>query len=78
MLAKSGAVVEARHQASAALLHGADNYLVLHNVACIYAELSQTEQERPSEFENLALAMLQREVSRWREVNSGPDALELI
>lgn len=78
VFAIGGDVVQARQQAAAALLHGAGNYLVLHNVACIYGELSRTVIECREEYENLALAALEREVSLSREAQGGPDALELI
>ena len=39
---KKGA--EARREANLALLHGGGDYLILHNVACIYGELSAADR----------------------------------
>ncbi len=76
-LARLGRDVEARREASAALLSGADNHIVLHNVACIYGRLSETEPERRLEHENLALAALNRAVSISSRNSIGPDADEV-
>src|SRR5262249_14160455 len=45
---------EARRQAALALLHGAGDYLVLHNIACVYARLAQTDVARAAEYEDQA------------------------
>ncbi len=77
VLSELGRDDEARKEASVAWLSGADNHLVLHNVACIYARLSQSEPEKKVEHENLALAALGRAVSLSRQNSIGPDADEL-
>jgi tetratricopeptide (TPR) repeat protein/tRNA A-37 threonylcarbamoyl transferase component Bud32 len=56
-LARLGHEEDARREASAAALAGAHNYLVLHNVACIYGWLSKATGPSAEE-ENLALAAL--------------------
>jgi tetratricopeptide (TPR) repeat protein len=70
----------ARHEASAALLAADDNHLVLHNVACIYSRLSETDAGRKIEHENLALAALERacDISRNHAVAGDGDELTLI
>jgi tetratricopeptide (TPR) repeat protein len=63
VLAELGKEDDSRREASIALLNAAENHLILHNVACIYARLSAAESERRIEYENLAIASLQRAVS---------------
>jgi serine/threonine protein kinase/Flp pilus assembly protein TadD len=75
-LAQLGQNEEARREASAALLTGADNQLALHNIACIYGRLSAAEPNRKTEHENLALAALDRAVSISRQNPIGLDADE--
>jgi hypothetical protein len=69
---------DAQAQALVATLSGADNYLILHYVACIYGRLSQSAKAQRIEHENMALAALKRAVALWREHPSGPDEIELI
>jgi tetratricopeptide (TPR) repeat protein len=69
---------EARRWTATAMLHGEKNYLVLHNIACIYAVLSQNEKSAKSECEDLALTCLKRSVELWRQSHGGPNELELI
>ena len=52
-----------RSEASAALLRGCDNYLVMHNVACIYGLISQSAKEDKLKHENLVLGALKRAVA---------------
>jgi tetratricopeptide (TPR) repeat protein/tRNA A-37 threonylcarbamoyl transferase component Bud32 len=65
--ARMGRVEAARREADVALLGGSGDYMVLHNVACIHAILSDAapEASSASEYQNLALAILQREVALW-------------
>jgi serine/threonine protein kinase/Tfp pilus assembly protein PilF len=69
---------DARRQACQALLHGSGDYLVLHNVACAYARLSQTDSDRAAEYEDLALDQLRRAVELWKRAGKGPDEVRLI
>lgn len=75
-LAELGRLDDARQEASAALLFGAQNQLVLHNVACIHGRLSETESERRIEHENLALEALTRASLLSRQNPIGPEADE--
>ncbi len=68
---------EARRQAHRAILHGAGDYLVLHNVACIYGRLAQ-DGKQAAEYENLAIDQLRRAVELWKRDRSGPNELQLI
>ena len=72
------APAEARRQAGLALLHGAGDYLVLHNIACVYARLAQTDAARAAEYEDQTLDHLRRAVELWRRGGSGPDEVQLI
>ena len=78
LLASRGERTEAERAAARAILYGGNNYLVLHNVACIYGELSRTESERTVECENMALAALERAVARYRQDPRGPDEIALL
>jgi tetratricopeptide (TPR) repeat protein len=69
---------EARRAAGRALLHGAGDYVVLHNVACVYAKLAQADKMQARECEDIALDLLRREVELWRKGGKGPSALQLI
>jgi Flp pilus assembly protein TadD len=72
------APAEARVAAGRALLHGAGDYLVLHNVACVYAKLAQTDGDHAAEYEDLAIENLRRAVELWRRGGTGPDEIKLI
>lgn len=69
---------DARVAAGRALLQGGGDYLVLHNIACVYAKLAQTDSEHAREYEGLGLDHLHRAVELWRKSPSGPNELELI
>ena len=53
----------ARREAAIALLSDADNYLTMHNIACIYAQLSVAEPGQKVECEDLAIKALGRAVT---------------
>jgi tetratricopeptide (TPR) repeat protein len=69
---------EAQWAAAQALLHGPSDYLVLHNVACIYALLSQADTSRAAGHQDMALRLLGQAVELWRQGGAGPDEVELI
>jgi Flp pilus assembly protein TadD len=69
---------EAQRSAARALLHGAGDYLVLHNVACIYAVLAQTDNGRAAGHQDMAIALLRRAVELSRRGGAGPEEAELI
>jgi Flp pilus assembly protein TadD len=49
-----------------ALRRGADDYLILHNLACVFAELSRSESAEARLWQDLALALLSRAVELWK------------
>lgn len=74
--AKKRLAAEAEHDAVRALLAakagpnldvtGAGDYFVLHNVACIYAELSSEESDRKEAYQDLAMKLIRRALELWR------------
>ena len=73
-----GAPADAQREASLTLVHGADDYLAVHNVACIYAELSRADSGRATEHLDVAMRLLRRAVELWGGGTAGPDEIELI
>ena len=69
---------EAQRAADLALLHGADNYLILHNVACIHAALSQTGERQAAAHQDVAMALLRRAVKLWKQAGTGPNEIDQI
>ena len=69
---------EAQREADLALLYGSGDYLVLHNVACIYASLSEGNGRDAPGRRQTALAVLRRAVDQWRRGGTGPSEVELI
>ena len=69
---------DAQREADLALLHGSDDYLVLHNVACIYAALSETDDARATAYQDVSIALMRRALKLWRKSATGPNELDLI
>ncbi|MFO0910366.1 MAG: hypothetical protein U0794_18810 [Isosphaeraceae bacterium] len=69
---------DAQREAELALLHGSESYLVLHNVACIYAALSQVVENQGSAYQDVAMALLRRSVKLWKQSGAGPNELDLM
>lgn len=69
---------EAQREAVLGLLHGSGDYLALHNLACIYAELSQTDNGQAKQHQDVTFALLRRAVALWRRGGTGPDELRAI
>ena len=61
-----------------ALLNGPGDYLVLHNLACIYAELSRTDRGQAEQHQDAAMALIGRAVEVWRRGGTGPNEIALI
>jgi hypothetical protein len=61
-----------------ALLNGGSDYLILHNVACIYAMISRGESTRRTEHEDVALAMLRRALELSRREHDFQREIQLI
>lgn len=71
--------VQAQDESAQALRYGADDYLILHNVACIYAEMSRTDLPHRTEYEDLAIATLGKALEVWRSHGAvDPDEVQLI
>jgi tetratricopeptide (TPR) repeat protein len=64
--------------ATLALMHASGDYLVLHNVACIYAKLSGQDQKRARALQDMAVDLFLREVELWRRDRKGPNPIVLI
>jgi serine/threonine protein kinase/tetratricopeptide (TPR) repeat protein len=69
---------EAQREAGLALLHGADKYLVLHNVACIYSVLSQVGDRQAAAHQDAAMALLHRAVQLWEREGTGLNEIDQI
>ncbi len=61
-----------------ALLNGAEDYLVLHNLACIQVRLSLLHDDQAANRQDLAVALLQRAVQRAEREGAIADELEQI
>jgi tetratricopeptide (TPR) repeat protein/tRNA A-37 threonylcarbamoyl transferase component Bud32 len=69
---------EAQREAELSLLHGGDDYLVLHNVACIYAALSKTDNAQAAAYQDVSIALLRQALKLWKKSAAGPNELDLI
>ncbi len=63
---------EAQREAALALSYGGDDYLILHNVACVYAALSRTETGQAKAHQDAAMDLLRRAVALCRRAGDGP------
>ena len=71
LAALRGSSSEAKGEAAQALWHGADEYLLVHNVACIYATLSQDDKGQVKQDQDMAMDYLRRAVELCRESGEG-------
>jgi tetratricopeptide (TPR) repeat protein/tRNA A-37 threonylcarbamoyl transferase component Bud32 len=76
--ALQGAFSEGQREAALALLSAAGDYLVLHNVACIYAELSRHDTDRKKQCEDVAMEILRRADRLCRQGGEGTREIELM
>jgi hypothetical protein len=72
----------AQQEADLALLHGADlpperRYLILHNVACIYAKRAQADARQATAYQDAAIAPLRQAIDLWKW-GGGPSEIQLI
>jgi serine/threonine protein kinase/Flp pilus assembly protein TadD len=78
LIALQNPSADAERAALRAILHGAGDYLILHNVACIYAELAMASADKAEGYEQSALDILERGLALWQKGNrSGPNAVQL-
>jgi tetratricopeptide (TPR) repeat protein len=76
--ARLGNAREAQLEASLALTNGSYDYHILHNVACIYAQLSVTDAAQKSTHEAAAIAYLNRALDSFNRGWGGPQEIDLI
>ena len=69
---------EAKGEAALALWKGAHEYLLLHNVACIYAELSRVETDQSRQDTDTAMDLLRRAVALCRQGGEDDREIDLI
>jgi serine/threonine protein kinase/lipoprotein NlpI len=58
---------EAQREADLALIYGSDHYLILHNVAGIYASLGDLAGRDTKEDQDVAIALLKRAIFSWKQ-----------
>jgi Tfp pilus assembly protein PilF/tRNA A-37 threonylcarbamoyl transferase component Bud32 len=63
---------EAQREAARAVLHRGGDYLILHNVACVYAAPSRADGGQAKPHQDMAMALLRRAVELARRQGAGP------
>jgi tetratricopeptide (TPR) repeat protein len=76
--ARAGNAREAQLDASMAMITGSDDYRIVHNVACIYAQLSVSDRAQAAGHEKAAIGFLNQAIDRWNRGWGGPHEIELI
>jgi tetratricopeptide (TPR) repeat protein len=80
--ARKEALTEAQNAAALALLNrgdGDESYLIVHNVACIFAVLGEVDTARARAHEDVALEHIRRAVEVWRRGGKkGPNEIDLV
>jgi tetratricopeptide (TPR) repeat protein len=76
--ARTGNAREAQLDASLAQLVADRDYLILHNVACIYAQLSVTDPTHAAMHENAAIDRLNRSIDLWQRGWGGVHEIDQI
>ncbi|WP_422925033.1 protein kinase domain-containing protein [Singulisphaera sp. PoT] len=69
---------DAQREADLALLYGGDDSKVLHNVACIYASLSEIALRQAPVYQDVAISLLKRAVDRWKQGKTPPSEFDLM
>jgi serine/threonine protein kinase/tetratricopeptide (TPR) repeat protein len=69
---------EAKGRAAQALWHADQNYAVLHNVACIYAELSKVETAQAQQDKDMSMDLLRLAVTLCRQGGNGNNEIAAI
>jgi tetratricopeptide (TPR) repeat protein len=78
VLAGTSEFTQARNEAAQALLTGDSDYLILHNAACVFAQLSESEADHKDENQSIAISMLRKALELWKVSGKGPDEIKLI
>ena len=55
-----------------------NDYIILHNVACIYAQLAQSPSGETTLYEDQSIALLKRAIELWKRQGSGLNEIEAI
>ncbi len=80
--ARQKQVAAAQAAATLALLYERENgrthFITLHNVACIFAELSLTDPDHARAHQDVCLTHLRRAIAEWRRVGKAPSEVSLI
>jgi tetratricopeptide (TPR) repeat protein len=76
--AKRGLTGPAHREAFLAEFHAGDNYAVLHNVACVYAELSLIEKGQEEKDRDAAMELLRRGDRLCRKGGEGNKAIDMM
>src|SRR5262249_31772187 len=63
---------DAQRHATLALLNANNDYMILHNMACLYTQLSLSSQDQ-SEYQDIAMALLRRAKDLWGKRGDGYD-----
>jgi tetratricopeptide (TPR) repeat protein len=71
-------VSQAQRAADLAMALGADEFLVLHNVACIYATLADSLGTSGPAYQEVAIAILKRSIAKWKETETPLNEIDLI
>jgi tetratricopeptide (TPR) repeat protein len=69
---------EAEREAARALIRGTGDYMNLHNVACIYAELSRVEKSHTKRHQDRAVDLIRQALAMWRRGGRGPSEVDYI
>jgi tetratricopeptide (TPR) repeat protein len=73
------AAADAQNEASLALLYGGGRYLIVHNVACIFAKLSEVDPAGGKAHVNTCLEHVRRAIALWQRGDRKlPSPIELI
>ncbi len=69
---------DAQREADLALLFGGDDHRVLHNVACVYAALSEIALRQAEVYQEVAISLIRKAITRRDSLDYGPDEIDLI
>jgi hypothetical protein len=61
-----------------ARLQRRSDYIVFHNVACIYALLAQADTAHATEFQDQAIDLLRYAIKLWQSRGAGPSEINYI
>src|SRR5207302_10219271 len=59
-------------------VHHRSDYILFHNVACIYAVLALADPSRTTPYQDQAIDLLERAIALWRRRDDGPNEIDAI